>query len=415
MRSTIPNQKRGSILVIVMVIVITVTLLVAALLRLGSFSQIETIKQLRNTQAHWLAEAGLERALSWIFASEDYRNGAFPDHLSNDSTEPLSDLGNYDTTIGKSNETAEVKWYTITSIGTVSNAAMHAASTVQYKIKTAPGGQQGLLSLGGDTVVRNSDIFGDIYQAPPGTVTFDGGGNGGEGTIDAEGGINGSVPSGLVEGDLPDPEPGPWVDPADYNDTVLNNPLEIASRTNTSDAIQGNYTGTFDLNTDPTVFVNGNIILDADVTGSGTIVVNGTVSFGSNGVDIDDDVTIIAAGDISVNKNNTTFGKNAQLITMTDFYLSNNQDYPNPGVSIIAIGNVNVEANMDGFEGIIYAGGKVTFNNGGQNLEGAVIAWGGIDLGANASITYNPNAFANPNPIDYGNDLVLLSGIWQKL
>jgi len=412
MKSTIPNQKRGSILVIVMVIVVTVTLLVAALLRLGSFSEIETIKQLRNTQAHWLAEAGLERALSWVMVSKDYRD-SLPDTLSD-----ALGMGSYSVDISStpSLSGSAVAEYTIQSTGTVSNNALGATSIVQVEFDGAPG-IPNAITVPGDspsTFSANTTIDGDIFSA--GELDVANGRQNLGGTIEAQGGITGNT-GAVTEGDLPDPAPGPWVDPADYDDTVHNNPLEIASRTN-APAIQvdstGNYTDPFNLSGD-TIYINGNIILDADVTGSGTIVANGTVSFGSNGVDIDNDVTIIAAGDISVDKNNTTLGENVQLITMTDFHLSNNQSYPNQNVAIIAIGNITVEANMDGFEGIIYAGGKVTFANGNQEISGTIIAWGGIDLGSNADITYDSDVFNNVGSINYGNNLIIDEWQWQEL
>jgi len=74
MKTTVPSKKRGSTLVILMAILVAFTLMVAALLRLGSLNEIETVKQLRTTQAHWTAEAGLEKVLSWLKASEYYRN-----------------------------------------------------------------------------------------------------------------------------------------------------------------------------------------------------------------------------------------------------------------------------------------------------------------------------------------------------
>lgn len=410
MKTTVPNKKSGAILVIVMVILVAFTLMVAALLQLGSFNERETIKELRTKQAHWIAEAGLERALSWIFASEDYRgallNPANPDILA----ETLG-MGSYRVEVSRDEISDPEYKYTIKSTGTAGNNALSTEVVVQLSFLGAPGAQQGLLALGGDTVIKNSDVIGDIYQAYPGTVTFEGGSSSVDGTVEADGGII-NPPSDLVEGDLPDPDPGPWIDPADY--TGPGNPLDTASSTNPAVATQGNYVGSFNLNADPdhTIYVNGNLVINGDITGSGTIAVDGTVSFGSNGVDIDDNVTIIAANNISVNKNNTTLGENVQLVTMNDFYLSNNQNYPNPGISIIAIGNVNVEANMTGFQGIIYAGGKVSFNNGTQDLEGAVIAWDGFDLGANTSITYDPTVFANPNPIDYGDSLVITDS-WE--
>lgn len=417
MKTIRPSKKRGSTLVIVMIILVAFSLMTVALLQLGSFSEMETIKQLRTAQAHWLAEAGLERALSWVFASAHYRNGSFPDDFLNDEV-LLNGTGSYAVEIDKTPVSTVVNQYTIESTGTVSNNAMNIEATVRYTIEAAPGIHQGLLALGGDSTLKNPTIIGDVYQAYPGTITFSEGSKADSihGTIEAEGGLI-NPPSGLDVGDLPDPDPGPWVDPADYTDP--GQPLDIASSTNPVVAIQGVYSGPFDLSGD-TIYVNGNVTIDKDspVPDGKTVVASGTVTFGigkDSVQEIGDNAVIIAGGNIGVDGSNIEFGENAQLITMTDFYLSNNQDYPNPGVGIIAIGNVNVEANMTGFQGIIYAGGKVTFNDGTQDLEGAVIAWDGFDLGANSSITYNPDVFADPNPIDYGDSLALLSGVWQEL
>ncbi len=409
MKTIHPSKNRGSTLVIVMAITVAFTLMVAALLQLGSFNEFETIKQLRNTQAHWLAEAGLERALSWVAASEDYRDtlpGSEPGY-----SVPFDELpnGEYALKVWAPVSGEEV---VIQSMGTTTNGGISSSVTNQLEMSY----YAGTPNLGnvedGDMIIKNSDFVGNLNVKPPGTLHFEGGDNSVDGIVDVDSGITGSIPNDLVEGDLPEST----IEKIDREPYELL--LETASSTNPVDAIQGPYDDELDLDGAPdnTIYVNGNITITEDVEGPGVIVANGTIDFGANGITLGDKIKIVADNDISVNKNNTTFGENTELFTMSDFYLSNNQDYPNPYINIIAIGDVNIEANMDGFTGIIYAEGAITFNNGVQDFSGALIAWDGINIGANFTGEYDPSVFTNaPLPFDFGNNIIPTSSTWQKL
>jgi len=63
MKTPKQNKKSGAILVIVMVILVTFTLFVSALLQLSNFNAQETERQIRESQAFWIAEEGVQQSL----------------------------------------------------------------------------------------------------------------------------------------------------------------------------------------------------------------------------------------------------------------------------------------------------------------------------------------------------------------
>ena len=389
----------------------------------------ETIENLRSEQARWTAEAGLEKVLSMIMASQSYRDslGTFsPPETGEINAKTYT--GEYTVNIIKTTITAVTDQFEIISNGTVSNRAMTAEATARILIETGPGGQQALLALGGDSVVDNGKgvIDGTIYQAPPGTLSI---GNNVTVTdlVEADGGIIGGGADDVIEGDLPDPDPGPKIDPDTTPESSLGNNytdwLKKASETNNPEVIQGVYSGPFDLNSKPdnSIYVNGNVEIGQNITGSGKIVANGTVTFGSNNKSVTDDVTIVAKSDFDVTASGITFGENVILVSEGNFTLDGNQNYPYPGTSIVALkdpetspyGNVTVGANTKEFKGLIYADGRVTIASGGQEIRGTIIAWEGFDIGANAKITYDPSVFSDPSPVDYGS-VTLISSSWSS-
>ena len=411
MKNSPHNSKSGSILVIVMVILVAFSLMITALLQLGAHSETETIKNLRSVQAHWLAEAGLERALSWIFASESFRDSIGSTYNFSNNETLLDGTGSYRVLIEKSTISSTVDEYTITSTSIVSNAVMTHTAGVRYTFQGSPGGLNFANTFGGDMLVKNSNLSGDLYVAPPGTLHFEGGANSIDGIVDAEN-ITGAVPGDLEEGNLPDPTM------EKINRTPYEALLSTASSTNPAVAFQGNYSGTLDLSSaaDNTIYVNGDIEINADIDGPGTIVATGEIDFGVNGIEIGDNIKLVANGNISVNKTGTEFGENLTLFTMSNFYLNNNQDYPNIGTTIIAIQDIFIDANMVGYKGIIYAEGDIYFSSGVQNLTGALIAWGDIEIESNLTGTYDPSVFATPNPFEWDDDYVLQAGaVWKQL
>jgi len=65
------DKKSGAILVIVMVILVSFTLFVSALLQLGSYNAQETEQQVREAQAFWLAEEGVQQARLELVNAKD--------------------------------------------------------------------------------------------------------------------------------------------------------------------------------------------------------------------------------------------------------------------------------------------------------------------------------------------------------
>lgn len=431
------SDKKGSLLIIVMIMMTAFGLMLAALLQTGAFSRKETIMNLRSEQARWTAEAGLEKVLSMVMMpGSSYRDtvGSIPS-VETGTIAAKTYTGRYTVYVTKDPLSLgnEYKLFTITSIGIVSNRAMTAEATAQISMITAPGGQQALLALGGSSTIDNGKgiIDGTIYQAPPGTLSI---GNNVTVTdiVEAEGGIIGPGADDVTVGNLPDPDPGPIVDPDETPKDASSGDhytdwLAIAASTNTAHTFQGDYGDnpgeTFDLASAPdnSIYVNGNVYIRGNITGSGKVVANGTVSFDSNNKSINNDVTILAKSDVSVTAGNISFGENVILVTEGNFTLDGNQNYPYPGTSIIAIkdpetspfGNVTIGANTKEFKGVIYADGKVTIASGGQVIRGTIIAWEGFDIGANAIITYDPSVFTEPSPVDYG-AITLLSSSWSS-
>jgi hypothetical protein len=400
------RNNAGSILVLVMVVLLAFSLLTVSLLQLGRDSTVQAIQEQRNAQAHWIAEAGLEKELARIYADRAYRDGLFPGiSLDEDFAE-----GHYTVTIlsKTDNPTTEETTFEIESKGTVSNAAISATAAVRVELTGAPGVHQALLALGGTSYVKQSQsggIYGDVYIA-------------GEGDVNR-----------LVDGNLEDADDGTDVSyggttlPVDIlnfphlNQTPYNNWLATASSTTDTNVFQGTYNGPFNLAAAPsnTIYVNGNVNIKDNVTGSGTIVASGSVIFDTNNKTLASGVRIVSGGNINIDKSGITFGENDELFSKHDILIGGNLNFPYPGLSILAMNDVEVLANVTGFKGIIYAEGRVRLVNGVQTIEGTIIAWEGFDVLSNATIIYNPEVFADPNPIDFGDGFVRTEKLqWEE-
>ncbi|MBC8206078.1 MAG: hypothetical protein ISR84_00080 [Kiritimatiellales bacterium] len=437
MRTTVPNKKTGAILVIVMVIMVVFTLMVTALLQLGSFNEVETIKQLRITQARWVAEAGLERALSWVFFSPDFYDNTLQTdipYFANSDDDDWLTLTNdnveccYDVTLLKPADGGVI----IRSIGTVSNNAMSASATVQYTIPEINGGTYtAIMALSGNSfLLSNTDVYGPIYQGQDddlseGYLTIDG-------TVhdvaDAEGGIDGDAPSNYTEGDLPDPDPWPSVDHDDYKPDIL----IAAASTNlpTATVVLGG-----------TEYYNGDMTITS-ISGSGTIVAYGSITIDMS-AEIPAGVNLVSSGDITLK--NTSFSGNNKLVTFGNLDLLSGSEFSGDRVSLNALyeddfpspgniyrGGINIAANMKDFAGIIYAEGlypdpmkykgdsyyfSVIFDPGAQqDMSGTIIAYQGFYIGQNATITYDPSVFDEGDPVVFPWNIPNLdTAYWEEI
>ncbi len=436
MKSTIPNKKRGSILVIVMVIVVTVTLLVAVMLRLGSFSQIETVKQLRNTQAHWIAEAGLERALSWVMASGTYRSalGDEPNSFSS----PYSELpnGEYALKVWQDSPTTDDK-IIIQSRGTTTIGGDSQSETVQLTINYRPGPSGAIIGLNspGQTHL-DSDVT--VFPYPNGDGTFIPGNIYRDGDMEIDGEI--VEPSTVhatenLTGDgtyteashMPAPEP-PTIDPDGTFSTFI---FEADAQSNTT--FNGTLSGT--------VYINGDYTLNGSISGSGTLVVSGDLEFNGNNATIDDNVDVVVGGNIEISKH-TTFRDNVEIFSQ-DGNISINHDIDGGSVAFIAqngsLGHIETDYNNNlgsidtsgllssghtvgkvgksSLTALFYAAYDVIFEQK-ANIYGSIIAGRHVDLGkgtGNAwNLHYDPSVYQGWN-LSYPNDITLTNSIWEIL
>ena len=402
MKSNNPSNKTGSILVIVMVIVISVTLLVAALLRLGSFSQIETIKQLHTTQAHWLAEAGLEKALSMLMSSGDDAK-QFRAYLPWKTNELLG-AGTYTVSVKNGPDSED---YTIISTGTVQNADVAVSLNLKAITGLPP---YAIMNLGPDKcVIKNSsgnigdsnDENGDILvegeleiqknkpQNLPGTISAG----------EISGGID---PTQLNTDDLPAPDPAPQLLTSSY-DTLLNKANTYPETTQTLSAFSGDYT-----------YIHGNTTIDGAIPKDHTVVATGTITF-NNGSEIGEYAEVVAGNTIDVDGTKIPFRKGSTLFSRQNIFIGNNNTFGEPFVSLLSQGNITIENHFKDFQGIIFADGKVTFESGVQSLQGTIVAKGGFELLANSTLIYDRDVFSlNDLPIDDGGNIYLKpNGRWE--
>jgi hypothetical protein len=398
-----------------MVIVVTMTLMVTAVLGLSKFNAFETEKQLRQTQARWIAEAGFEKTAAMIKASESFRTsisvGSGFDDVTGELDEDFEDdpsRGHYEVrACQESGPGPEETTFYIESIGEINSAAFGViSSTVRSVLIGAPGVDYALMALGGESEVKGSSsggIIGDIYVAGKGAIDKTIVGNVEDvndiSTVDYAGGTTYPV----------DPLPFPHLDQTAYD--------ALLSTANTDiNAYQGTNSGPFNLAgaANNTIYVHGDVNIEANVTGSGTIVASGKVTFNKNGKTLAGGVKIVAGGIIDIDKNNTTFGANTELFSKNDILIKGTVNWPSYGMSIMAMNNVTVSANMVGFKGIIYSEGKVTLENGVQSIRGTIIAWNGFDIKSNSTITYDPSVFPDDNPIPFSTWVLTNRRQWEE-
>lgn len=138
MKTPKQNKKSGAILVIVMVILVTFTLFVSALLQLSGFNAQETERQIRESQAFWIAEEGVQqKRLNLSVGNDDY----IPE---TDATQPFdSDSGRSATYEVRGNATSG-----FTSIGRLTVGEVIITNRILFKTESIYEG------------------FGDAFSAP---------------------------------------------------------------------------------------------------------------------------------------------------------------------------------------------------------------------------------------------------------
>jgi hypothetical protein len=404
------KANEGGILVLVMVVLLAFSLLTVSLLQLGRDSTVQAIQEQRNAQAHWIAEAGLEKEMALICSSRSYREG-LPSGLSVELDEDFAGdatKGHYTVTVIKTDVPATAESiFDVESVGTVSNAAISATASVRVHLTGAPGIDQAILGLSGNSRIRsNVTIDSTVYQS--GTLNIDA-------NVDitslVEAADNGTVVSGI------DPAK---VQTVDYINFPHIDQGPYAALTNQAAALShSNYTGAVILN-HSTNYYNGNVTITS-LAGDGTVVATGTITIDSH-ANLQNNANLVAGGNIQF-KNQSTFQGDNQIFTFGDITVDSGAEFIGAGVSLISIGGIKISANLNGFKGIIYAEGYYTGEPYGviltpgkqSGMRGTIIAWMGFYLGQNMDITYDSSVFADPNPIDFDDHFVRTEKLlWEE-
>lgn len=427
MKNVMTSEKQGAILVIVMMLVVVFSLMTLALLQLGSLNEIETVQNLRTLQAHWLAEAGLERNLSWVVASQTYRDGLPASEPG--SSLPFTELETGEYTLQAWAPAADE--IIIKATGTTTNGSLDESATVQLSLRYASGIPGAIIGLNtpGHTYINDDVIVldGSIYRN--GTMEI-------EGEIDEDYSAYATSPPIDGDGDftenyIPEPEV-PVVDPTGRFASLL-----TAASTQTNTTFDGTLSGT--------IYINGDLTLPDGVSGSGTLVVYGDVIFDGNKKSVADNIEIVAEGNITINQH-TSFGDDVEIFS-EDGNISLAHDVDGGTVALIAkngsLGHIEVDYNntlgsidedhllssghdigdqnpsKPSFSGIFYAGYDIVLQHK-ADFYGSIIAGRHMDIGASSSpgqmsITYDPSVFDEDWEFDFGNEIVILNSDWQEL
>jgi len=168
MKTPKQNKKSGAILVIVMVILVTFTLFVSALLQMGNYNAQETEQQVRETQAFWCAEEGVQQArLDLVEGGNGLVDGNAPNFKAGTGR-----AGTYQVI---SDGTAKVSIGTITVGGvTITNRIRFETDAIDSTYDTVISGlnKDGsewsfILSGSGDDA---DGVYGDIYVGENGNI-----------------------------------------------------------------------------------------------------------------------------------------------------------------------------------------------------------------------------------------------------
>jgi hypothetical protein len=386
------SNTRGSVLVMVMVLLLAFSMLTVSLLQTGRDSSLQSIQEQRNAQAHWVAEAGLEKTLAMIKASKNYRNNPQPISGDLEGSNPEMEVY-YAVTVDKTDGPGlEESTYLIESTGTVSTALISAEATVRVRVTGAPGVDQGFIALGGQSKIKSAssvNITADIYIA-------------GDGEIGKNANIYGTLEDGDDAYDLPDPAIDvpymdfPIVDRTPYQ--ALVNTAATYPSTNFSGSI------TFDGTTN---YYNGNVtITGISGSGGGSVVATGSITVTDKLRSLPQGTALVAGTDIVFSTLASTAGNN-ELFAFGDITFISNTQINGTGNSLLAMGGISLSANASPFAGIIYAEGKysgsdygVIFAGGTQDdMRGTVIAWYGFDIESNLTFTYDSSVFPDSNPL----------------
>ena len=340
------RQPRGTVMVLSIVMSVVITGMIAAMTWVAGEQAQRTGSLDKLDQSFYAAEAGAQR-VSWY--CRNYQMSSI--------TSPLTGTVN--------GFNYSVSWSTVTG-NTIQITSVGSTGTVSYTLSekvTPPAMPVAAFSSAGDFDNKNLTITGNVMTGG----NYSNGGSGSltgnlfyAGTAANTGGVGGNVTK----------------DPFESIDFNFLNTVLMANAT-TMPTFPAIYNFNLVSGTNKVIYVNGNVT-DPVITGSGTLYVNGTITFTTTNLTIGSagsPVNIVATGDIDVQKKATING------------------------SLYAKGNWN-RAQVD-LTGVVYVAGISPSNNGSSTLTLGTAPWfdprvpGGV---GGLSATTAINNFSGPQP-----------------
>lgn len=121
-------------------------------------------------------------------------------------------------------------------------------------------------------------------------------------------------------------------------------------------------------------------------------------------------VRIVSQGNVDF-KQQATLREQTEVFTMQDI-LFRQAGTTTEGTTLIAMGNIVIQQQMD-FKGILYSEGTIEVAQN-ANLEGTLIARDGFEIKSNITVKYNPDVFANPNPLPFFSWVLTTRRQWEQ-
>ncbi len=295
-KSTIIYGRKGAALLLTLIVMITLTSVVGAYLGFVQSSTRSTGAQIADSQAIYLADAGLHYGIYNLKQDSGWAGTASPISLGEGTfSVSVTDLGGGD--------------YRLTSTGTVDDLSRQIQQTnsvvaggtswdyEDYKAYYAGGDGTGSYSTG-KSVTITGDLFinGDFTLGQNSTVNGD---------VTATGTITLESGASITGTQSPGADP-PVGDPPSLNTTYYNDLIDTAADEASGDLeISGEISGT--------TYVNGTVTVTGNLSGSGTIVATGKITVNQNKT-VGDNIDIITDQEIEIIQG-ATIGDNCTVFS----------------------------------------------------------------------------------------------------
>jgi hypothetical protein len=364
------RRREGAVLGLVMMIMIAVGLLGAAAIQIGTADSVETVRLTQHGQSFWLAESGLHDALhrlatdSWLRDSIS-RDAGHPSRLG-----PVAyGSGAYEAAIWRGPAgNANSNVYYITASGSVQGDQR----TVEQSALIYPEGYE--MPFYSNAITANRLIINNNVVV--------------EGMVSC---FSSNIHGGGAYAFLTPPLTPPRLDTSEYDLLIQN-----AAANGAPPGALTNLAG-------QSHYIRGDISLQ-NVTGPGTVVASGTITFDETKGTIGPDIRFIAGDQIEF-KQGYAVGTNCLLYATTGIRINQGGTVINQSI-MLTPGSITARQSFQ-FSGIIYAGLALDIRQG-ADIRGVVVSGGmgslntELDLKNGVNVTYDPNALPSAPPPGLG-------------